>query len=188
MDALDVLRYEARRAYAWLETNVSDVTPEQASWRPPGTANSIAATYAHIMIWADVDLTRHFHGREPLLGGEWGRRLSLSEQDPNEFAAEHYWALLREYGREVHRQVVQQVGSVTVADLEREFQMMPESHGTWKGIDVYTLHGGSHVWMHGGEIACLKGLQGAQGYRAPTSPWLYSSDMSAFEVDGGKGS
>jgi hypothetical protein len=38
--------------------------------------------------------------------------------------------------------------------------------GEWDGIDVSRLTVGRHVWMHGGEIACLKGLQGAAGYTA----------------------
>ena len=34
-----------------------------------------------------------------------------------------------------------------------------------KGVDFIALHGWTHVRMHGGEIACLKGLQGGEGYR-----------------------
>jgi hypothetical protein len=34
----------------------------------------------------------------------------------------------------------------------------------WHGIDVVRLSVGRHPAMHGGEIACLKGLQGAKGY------------------------
>jgi hypothetical protein len=76
MGEIDFVRRETTLAWTWLETTVSDVTPEQANWLPPGTANSIGATYIHL----------------------------------------------------------------------------------------YRLHGWSHVFQHGGEIACLKGLQGATGY------------------------
>ncbi len=175
MDAVDVIRHEAKRAYGWLETIVGDVSAEQASWRPAGTANSIAATYAHVVIWADVDLTRHFHGRAPLLAGTWGARLGCDERDPGEWNpdTEFDWDLLRQYGREVRTHVEGLVDSLTHADLERRFQMMPANLGIWQGIDVYVLHGGSHIWMHGGEIACLKGMQGALGY--PGFRYLYSS-------------
>lgn len=40
--------------------------------------------------------------------------------------------------------------------------------GEWQGRDLYVLHGWRHVYMRGGEIACLKGLQGATGYTAST--------------------
>jgi hypothetical protein len=173
MDAVDVIRYDAHRAYTWLENIVSDVTADVARWRPPGTANSIASSYAHIMIWTDVDVTRHFHGREPLIAGAWGQRLGRSESDPDEFARdrEFDWAVLREYGRTVQGEFLRLVDNLTSADLGREFQMMPAELGTWKGIDVYLLHGYQHVYMHGGEIACIKGLQGQQGYRGLRFLW-----------------
>jgi hypothetical protein len=66
--------------------------------------------------------------------------------------------------------VVELTDALTADDLDREFEMIatedgrPRSLGTWKGIDIHTLQGWSHVRMHGGEIACLKGLQGGQGY------------------------
>jgi hypothetical protein len=37
--------------------------------------------------------------------------------------------------------------------------------GVWKGLDIYNLHGIDHPRLHGGEIACLKGLQGAKGWQ-----------------------
>lgn len=167
MDALDLLRHETKKAYAWLETNVGDISHEQANWRPAGTANSIAATYAHTVISADVDLNRHFHGRESIIAGDWGARVGLGETFPDDWisSGDIRWEQLHQYGREVQRCVEQLVDSLTMADLERRFQMVPTSLSVWKGIDVYTLHGWGHVKMHGGEIACLKGLQGGQGYR-----------------------
>jgi hypothetical protein len=166
LDAVSLIRHEASEAYAWLENIVSDVSPEQARWRPPGTANSIAPTYAHIMIWSDVDLMRHFHGREPLLAGEWGKRLGRNESDPGEFdvGREFDWSELRAYGRAVHDQTLRLVDELRDEELQRSFQMMPKELGVWKGIDVYLLHGSMHVRMHGGELACLKGLQGGDGY------------------------
>jgi len=175
-----MLRHEARRAYAWLETNVADISQQQATWRPPGTANSIAATYAHTVISADVDLNRHFHSREPVIDGAWTARLGLTESFPDDWPEDLDidWEALHQYGREVQTCVEGLFDSVTMADLGRRFEMRalvtktagkpPElvSLGTWKGIDLYTLHGGGgHIYMHGGEIACLKGLQGGQGYR-----------------------
>ena len=167
MNAVDVIRSEAKDSYEWLERIVSDVSPEQAAWRPPGKANSIAATYAHTIISADVDLTRHFHGRVPLVTTEgWVARLGLNELFPDEWPAdaEIDWELLHQYGHEVQRHVLQLVNSLTQADLDRRFQMVPTSLGMWSGMDVYSLRAGRHIWMHGGEIACLKGIQGMQGY------------------------
>jgi len=49
-------------------------------------------------------------------------------------------------------------------DLERPVDMSRSGLGTWMGRDLLVLHGFRHIYLHGGEIACLKGLQGAKGY------------------------
>src|SRR3989304_1721491 len=121
MNAVDVFRHEMSHAYAWLETNVSDITPEQAAWSPLGTANSIAATYAHIVVNADVDLTRYFHGRLPLIEEKgWIAQLGLNETflDDWETYLAIDWELLHEYGREVQKHVQQLAGALTQADLD----------------------------------------------------------------------
>jgi len=168
MNAVDAIRHEARDSYEWLERIVSDVSPEQAGWSPPGSANSIAVNYAHIVVNTDVDVTRYFHGKTPLLeAGGWIERLGLNPRKLDDMDATIGldWTLLHEYGLLVQQQIQEQADALTQADLDRSFQMIPESLGIWKGYDIYALHIGRHVWMHGGEIACIKGLQGLRGYR-----------------------
>jgi hypothetical protein len=49
--------------------------------------------------------------------------------------------------------------------------------GVWDGRDLLELHGIDHPRIHGGEIACLKGLQGRVG-------WTESEAFSAaVQVD-----
>jgi len=173
MDALELMRHETKSAYAWIDNIVEEITHTQANWDPPGTANSIAATYAHALISADVDLNRHFHGRDPIITGQWGDRVGLHDLFPDDFSCEGEirWHELHQYGLEVARCVGALVDALTMDDLNRSFEMMATeagssiSLGTWKGIDIYQLHGWSHITMHGGEIACLKGMQGLNGYR-----------------------
>jgi hypothetical protein len=63
------------RAWDWLEDTVADVTNAQANWWPPGTANSIGATYLHIVINTDVEINRLGRvGRVPRRRGRGGRR------------------------------------------------------------------------------------------------------------------
>jgi hypothetical protein len=177
VDTLALIRHETNAAYAWLDNIVSDINHAQANWQPPGTANTIAATYAHALISADVDLNRHFYGRTPIISGEWGSRVGLHDLFPDDFASngEIRWNDLHQYGIEVTRYVGTLVEALTLDELSRDFEMMatdagePVSLGTWKGIDIYRLHGWSHIRMHGGEIACLKGMQGLTGYRPLSS-------------------
>src|SRR5207249_882901 len=62
MDAIELLRYQVRQTWDWLDMTMSDVTEEEANWQPPGIANSIAATYAHTMIAADEDFNKVLAG------------------------------------------------------------------------------------------------------------------------------
>lgn len=166
MDAIELLRWQTRTAYDWLELTVSDVTPDQALWQPPGTANTIAENYAHAMIWADVDINRYFFGRAALLEDGWAERFRLDafHLDDVPLATGADWQTLRDYGRLVHHWIVELLDGLAAEELEREFQMVPEWLGVWRGLDLFDLHGQHHIRMHGGEIACLKGLQGGRGY------------------------
>jgi hypothetical protein len=71
MDAIDLLRFQVGQAQAWLEMTVSDITEEEANWQPPGIANSIGATYAHLIITADEDVNMLLYGGETLLATDW---------------------------------------------------------------------------------------------------------------------
>ena len=167
MTLLDELRNEARNSYEWLESIVSDVSAEQASWKPPGRANTIASTYAHIVRNADEDLNEHLFQRPRLNEGAWHGRTGLpSENNSVEFEpdVEIDWDALRDYGRAVHAFVLDTLDSLTEDDLRRSVPMPTPHQPVWDGIEVVRLTVGRHVWMHGGEIACLKGLQGEKGY------------------------
>jgi hypothetical protein len=39
--------------------------------------------------------------------------------------------------------------------------------GEWNGLEIYLVHGINHPRLHGGEIACLKGMQGAPAWENP---------------------
>jgi hypothetical protein len=167
MDVLDEFRHEARASSGWLESIVHGVTPEQAAWHPPGRANTIASTYAHIVRNFDEDINEHFFERPLLSDGPWQGRTGLPASGPVEW--EHGvvidWLALREYGRAMCALTVEWVNALTEADLERKVVMGSTPQlASWRGIEVVRLTAGRHVWMHGGEIACLKGLQGLDGY------------------------
>jgi len=165
MSLLDEFRHEARASTGWLESIVRDVTPEQATWRPPGRANTIASTYAHIVRNFDEDINEHFFERPLLSEGTWRGRTGLPpgsvEWEPGVVID---WLALREYGRAMSAFMIEWVAGLTEVDLERKVQMFGAHSAPWRGIEVVRLTTGRHVWMHGGEIACLKGLQGLDGY------------------------
>jgi|ERR1700681_3302430 len=169
-NALEFLREQVVSAWDWLETTVSDVTGEQANWWPPGSANSIGATYLHVVIYPDVEINRLLYGRVPIIEADWDGDVGQgSNYDPNRFddwvrGVRVQWERLHDYGRSVHAWLVGSLDALTQNDLERPVDMSRSGLGMWQGHDLYVLHGFRHVYMHGGEIACLKGLQGAKGY------------------------
>src|SRR3989304_2877357 len=79
MDTLALLRFQIRECYTWLEMTLSDITEEQANWQPPGIANPIGATYAHLMITADAGFNSQLHGGMPIMASEFRGKIGLSE-------------------------------------------------------------------------------------------------------------
>lgn len=165
MDILEEFRWQAENGFAWLESIVRDVTSEQALWQPPGCANSIAATYAHIVRNADEDLNQRLFRRPRLNEGVWKGRTGLPG-DGNEFEAgsEIDWEALRAYGRAVAAFVLETVAAMNEFDLTVPADLSTPDIARWDGRDIVRLTVGHHLRMHGGEIACLKGLQGERGY------------------------
>lgn len=171
MDALDLIRREASTAWAWLERIVREVTAEQANWWPPGTANSIATTYLHVVVNADVEAGGMLFGRQPVVERRYHGRVGQSmKYDPERFDAWPPrsslldWDLLRDYGREVHAELIETLGTLTPEHLTGPIDMTRAGLGMWTGLDILALHGWGHIKIHGGEIAVLKGLQGVLGY------------------------
>jgi hypothetical protein len=171
MDAIDLLRWQTRETSAWLEMTLADVTQEQANWRPPGVANSIGSTYAHLVITADAGFHSQLHGGMPIMATRFKGEVGLSEM-PHAAGGWHDWSTLRvdwdalrTYGRAVSERIDDYLAGLTPDELEMRVDMTAHGLGIWKGLDIYNLHGISHPRIHGGEIACLKGLQGASGWQ-----------------------
>ncbi len=167
MDVLEEFRLQARLSFDWLEAIVGDVTPEQAVWQPPGRANTIAANYAHIVRNIDEDMNQRLFRRPMLNEGLWrGRTGLMPERSDWEQGTQIDWVALRAYGRAVSAFIVEALDAMTDDDLELVADLSTPDNLVWHGIDIVRLTVSIHVREHGGEIACLKGLQGAKGYRS----------------------
>jgi hypothetical protein len=152
---LDSLRRRAAKTGRWFEETVADGSADEANWWPPGTANSIGATYLHVAINTDVELNQLVHLRAPLVDAEWAGDVGQGyPYDPDRFDS---WVR--------HAPV-----DMTRAGL-----------GVWEGRDLYELHGCDHPRIHGGEIAVLKGLQGGVGRIEPDE---FRAAVTVEVVDG----
>ena len=66
MDPVTLLRAELKGAHDLLEAVMVDVTSETADWMPPGRANPVGATYAHVVISEDRTIQGMLRHRHPL--------------------------------------------------------------------------------------------------------------------------
>jgi hypothetical protein len=167
---LDVLRRQAKTTWEWFEAAVADVGADQANWWPPGTANSIGSVYLHVVINTDVEIRQLIFQRVPLIEGEWkGDAGQVYQYEADRFDrwvrhAPVNWDRLRSYGRSVQAAFVDSLDELTNEHLAMPVDMTRAGLGTWQGRDLVELHGINHTRIHGGEIGCLKGLQGGIGF------------------------
>lgn len=175
---VSTIQQQLQSAHEFLEATLEGVAAEHAAWTPPGRANPLGATYAHILLTEDGVLNGTIKGAAPLFASTWAGKVGISEPppapDPDNPALPDWagWsrrvqvdlAALREYAGAVYAATDDYLASLTDADLDRSVDL------SGLGLDPSTvgqLVGGiilSNVHWHTGEIACLKGLQGLKGY------------------------
>jgi hypothetical protein len=105
---VELVRRIVRDARQVLDGTMADVTPTQVQFIPPGVANPLGATCAHVVCSEDMIVQGMFRQVAPLSASTWVGRTGLSEPMPMLLA--------------------------------------------------------NHLGTETGEIAVLKGIQGARGY------------------------
>lgn len=78
-----LLRQRFDAAHQLLEATMADVTTEQAHWMPPGIANPLGATYAHVVSAEDYIIQGMFKQVAPLAATDWAGRTGLNEPMPS---------------------------------------------------------------------------------------------------------
>ncbi len=175
MDSVALLREALADAHGALERTVTGLDQGALEWAPPGTANPIGATLAHVLVSEDVMVNAMLTTRGPLMATEFAGQTGLSEPMPMpgpawaDYAA---WArrlrvdqaALLGYGRAVWAASDAFLAGLDPADLDRQLDLSPLGRGHrtlgWAVVRLLCAHVDSIT----GEIACLKGLQGRGGY------------------------
>jgi hypothetical protein len=166
MDPRPILRTALQSATYYIDQIMAEVTPEQAHWVPPGTMQTIAATYAHAAIATDWQTSTLFFRRPALYETEWsgksGVRPEVSPYITPEWGKTVQVDLpqLRDYARAAFNQALTVLDN---EDLEHvvDMSIIGAGHQTlgWCLSNVVT----SHLYILAGEIAALKGVQGLKG-------------------------
>jgi len=171
MNTVEMLRYSLDNAFGILGQVTGDLTREQADWTPPGIANPIGATYWHAVSGVDEIVHKWGQGIEPLnLKDGWQERILAV--DAPELAQSGDWFAymqtirvdlpqLHAYTETVCEAMRVWVGSLTPADLERQIKTPVGELNLGQMLETFVVW---HVNAHCGEIAALKGCQGARGY------------------------
>ncbi|MEX0800158.1 MAG: DinB family protein [Dehalococcoidia bacterium] len=168
MNATAVLRELYKDAHARLEQTMDGVTAEQAHWPPPGNTNPIGPGYVHVLVGEDFIINAILQNQPPRLTATWLGKAGFSEPPP----AGPEWAewsrrvqvdleTVRSYARDVYAAADEYLASIDDSELDRERQFMRSGRQTASQILSDLV---AHIHEHCGEIACLKGLQGARGY------------------------
>ena len=169
--SVELLRAQFKAAHDVLEGTMEGVTADQAHWSPPGVANPIGATYAHILTSEDGIFNGVIQGGQPLMASSWAGKVGLSEIPPMGTSWDEWGrtvqvdlAALKAYGEAVYAATDEYLGTLSDSDLGREIDLSVMGLGTYALGQLSSIMLANVNW-HTGEIACLKGLQGLKGYQ-----------------------
>jgi hypothetical protein len=169
-NAVSLLRQQFQMGHQFLEGTLQGTGADHAHWTPPGKAQPLGANYAHIVVSEDALINSLLKGTAPLCASTWEGKVGLSEMPPqappwNEWAGRVQVDLeaLHSYAQAVYENTDSYLASLSDEDLNRPLDLSAiglgqQTVGSFLSLLVFNIH------THTGEIACLKGLQGLQGY------------------------
>jgi hypothetical protein len=163
-DSIAIVRSNLSDAHWLLEQVVEGLSAEQAHWAPPGTANTIAATYAHVVESEDVFVQETLQRRAPLGEGTWAGRTGISQRAPRRGADWFAWsrqvrvdmAAARAYAATVYAASDDYLAGLDPDDLARPPAAPVPGHQTLNWLVTNLIV--QHAALHSGEIAVLHGL------------------------------
>src|SRR3569833_89231 len=172
---VELLRRIIRDSRQVLEATMADVTQAQADYIPPGIANPLGATYAQGVCSEDMVVQGMLRQVAPLFARSWAERTGLSEPMPMpgpDWPTYGPWtrrvkvdlAALRTYAQAVAAETDSWIAGLSDADLDQPLDLTQAGLGQHTLASAIALLVGHHIGTETGEIAVLKGLQGARGY------------------------
>ena len=169
--AISLLRFQFQFAHQWLEDTLKGVTVELAQWQPAGKPHPIGAEYVHVVTTEDFLVNGMLMGTSPLMATAYAGKAGFSEPPPS--GNRDDWAksvkvdlhALNTYAQAVYAATDSYLASLTDPALAKMIDLTSLGFGTQPISFVLNLLL-LNVYSHSGEISCLKGLNGLQGYPA----------------------
>lgn len=179
MKATELLCEQVKVAHWWIENMTVTLTPEQAHWYPPATVvNSLGGNYAHLLVYEDLLINAILKGGAPLYASSWAGKTGMSALPPMPtpenpgLPSWHEWSTqvdfdlgaLRSYAQATFASTEEYVASLSDEQLRQAVDLTWWDLGTQEIQWTLSVIIVGHIFAHGGEIACLKGLQGLKGF------------------------
>jgi hypothetical protein len=168
MNAATQLRQDFKSAQGFLEGTVQGVTDDQARQRAPGATHPIGVHYAHVAFSEDGIVNGMVRKGAPLFASRFAGKTGASEAPPPGPAwgdwsksVQIEMSALREYANAVFAETDAWLATAKPEELAAQVDMGPAGQFTVSSLLGIMV---GNRWMHTGEISCLKGLGGMQGY------------------------
>ena len=166
MNAIEYINRETAGIRCSTDRVMNDVTDELFNWAPPGTANTISATFVHFMNSEDGFIQKVLQGKPSVWEtGGWAEKTGISKtpdigEDWSEFKRRKVDIQpLQDYKLAVWAATDAYLSNLNEAELDR----MVKFAGGERTVAEMLILSASQSHSHIGEIAALKGIQGAKG-------------------------
>ncbi len=148
------------------DSAMNETTDEQFNWQPPGTANTIRASFIH-MVHAEDFFIQHVIQRQPRLweSENWAARFEINTPPGRGRGWEEVTAKplpvapALEYQQAVRAATEAYLERLTAEELDREVRFF----GAMQPVAQVLATLVAHTMGHAGDIAAIKGLQGVKG-------------------------
>jgi len=166
MEILDYMHRQMASTRSTVDMTMKDVTVEQFNWAPPGTMNTISATFIHLTSVEDHFVQGILQGKPRIWdAGGWSEKTGVKKtpgfgENWDEFKHLHLgFAPFLEYQKAVWAATDVYMASLTAKDLDRKVKLGPRE----LTVAELLMLAANQSLSHSGEIAALKGIQGAKG-------------------------
>ena len=166
MEILDYMHRQMASTRSTVDMTMKDVTVEQFNWAPPGTMNTISATFIHLTSVEDHFVQGILQGKPRIWdAGGWSEKTGVKKtpgfgENWDEFKHLHLQpADFLKYQKAVWAATDAYMTSLTAEELDRKVKLGPRE----LTVAELLIMAANQSLSHAGEIAALKGIQGAKG-------------------------
>jgi hypothetical protein len=169
MDAISLLREQAKWSHEEFGMTTGDVNADIAHMAPQGAAGTVGSSMAHAIFAEDNIVQGLLQRKAPLAMTAFSGKTGISE--PHMYNKPEWVRSvridppqLRDYERAVAQATDQYLASLKESDLDREIDLTPMGMGKRSLGWVLTALVIGHMHDLTGEISAIKGSQGLKGY------------------------